>query len=252
VNTSPNSVSAAGASNTSGVQLGVMSGAQAIVEYVRREIALGRLAPGDKLPAERQFAAQLGVARETLRHAFRMLESAGELDIRRGSAGGAFVREQVSDQATVLAWLRAQREQVHQLIEFRQIVESAAARLAAEHVSDELVHELDEANALLENADSVAESRRADTLFHLAIARGSGNDLLVSAIEDARVRMFEPVDGFAAHFIKHSSLDAHQAIRNAIAGGDAHTAQQLMVEHLMTTATEFERLIETRTQTNKK
>lgn len=223
---------------------GAVAGYQAIVDHLRREIALGRLAPGDKLPAERRLAEQLGVARETLRQALRVLEGAGELSIQRGASGGAFVRPSDADPAARIGALRRRRGEVLELVQFRDIVESAAARLAAEATTPELVARLDAAIAEMEDAETFAESRRADTEFHLAIVEGTGNALLVRAVEDARVRMFEPVDALAANFVKTSSLAAHRELRDAIAAGDGDRADREMRAHLATTAGEFERLID--------
>jgi DNA-binding FadR family transcriptional regulator len=214
------------------------------VEHLRREVALGRLSPGDKLPAERQLAEQLGVARETLRQALRVMEGAGELSIQRGASGGAFLLAPQADPTARARALLGRRDEILQLVQFRDIVESAAAKLAAASVTDALLKRLDEAIEDMDAASTLAESRRADTLFHLAIAEGSGNDLLVRAIEDARVRMFEPVDALAVDFVKSSSIAAHRALRNAIAAGDGEKAEREMREHLAVTTAEFERLIE--------
>lgn len=222
---------------------GAVAGYQAIVDHLRREIALGRISPGDKLPAERRLAEQLGVARETLRQALRVLEGAGELTIQRGASGGAFVRAPEADPTARAKALRGRRDEILQLVQFRDIVESAAAKLAAGSVTDALLERLDEAISAMDEATTLAESRRADTLFHLAIAEGSGNELLVRSIEDARVRMFEPVDALAVNFVKSSSIAAHRALRDAIAAGDGGKAEYEMREHLATTTAEFERLI---------
>ena len=116
--------------------------------------------------------------------------------------------------------------------------------MAAAAVTDELLERLDAAIEAMDEATTLAESRRADTLFHLAIAEGSGNELLVRAIEDARVRMFEPVDALAVNFVKSSSIAAHRALRDAIAEGNGAKAEREMRVHLATTAAEFERLID--------
>jgi GntR family transcriptional regulator, transcriptional repressor for pyruvate dehydrogenase complex len=64
-----------------------------ICERIREQLALGVLKPGDKLPAERDLAQQLGVSRNVLREALRSLEMAGVLRLRKGVKGGAFIRE---------------------------------------------------------------------------------------------------------------------------------------------------------------
>ena len=59
---------------------------------IRAQIADGRLRPGDKLPAERELAQQLGVGRNALREALRSLEIAGIVRLQKGAKGGAFIR----------------------------------------------------------------------------------------------------------------------------------------------------------------
>jgi len=219
------------------------AGYQAIVDYLRRQVTLGRLGPGDKLPAERKLAETLGVARETLRQALRVLEGAGEISVQRGASGGAFITALESNPEARTSALRGRRNEVLELVQFRDIVESASARLAAEAVTPNLLDRLDDALADLSAATTLAQCRRADTIFHLAIAEGSGNSLLVHSVEEARIRMFEPVDALAVTFIKNSSLVAHQAIRDAIAHHDSAQAELEMREHLAITAAEFDRLI---------
>lgn len=215
-----------------------------VVQIIQREIALGRILPGEKLPAERKFAEQLGVSRETVRQALRTLEGSGVLSIKRGASGGAFVCEVEMSQAEVKSILRNQLEEVLQLIDFREILEGAAAKALATSHSPEIIDDIDSAITQLENATTLSESRSADTAFHLAIARGTKNTFLLKAIEDARVRMFQPVDAFHMEFVKKSSLTAHRDIRHAIAHGDAAQAEHLMRAHLNQTSIEFKKLID--------
>lgn len=81
-------------------------GYQAIVDHLRREISLGRIIPGDRLPAERKLAEQFGVARETLRQALRVLEGSGQIVIQRGAAGGPVVQGVFMDPDAMLRELR--------------------------------------------------------------------------------------------------------------------------------------------------
>ncbi len=64
-----------------------------ICERIRRQLAIGVLKPGDKLPAERDLARQLGVSRNVLREALRSLEMAGVLKLQKGVKGGAFIQQ---------------------------------------------------------------------------------------------------------------------------------------------------------------
>jgi GntR family transcriptional regulator len=64
-----------------------------IAAWLRAGIARGELAPGDRLPGERDLAELLGVSRMTLRQALSELEDGGDLVRVPGRAGGAFVAE---------------------------------------------------------------------------------------------------------------------------------------------------------------
>jgi GntR family transcriptional regulator, transcriptional repressor for pyruvate dehydrogenase complex len=68
-----------------------------ICRRIRTHLAEGGLKPGDKLPDERELAAQLGVGRNALREALRSLEVAGLVERRKGAKGGAFIREGDTD-----------------------------------------------------------------------------------------------------------------------------------------------------------
>jgi GntR family transcriptional repressor for pyruvate dehydrogenase complex len=63
-----------------------------ICDRIRAQIAAGTLRPGDKLPAERDLALQLGVGRNALREALRSLEMAGIVRLQKGAKGGAFIQ----------------------------------------------------------------------------------------------------------------------------------------------------------------
>jgi GntR family transcriptional regulator, transcriptional repressor for pyruvate dehydrogenase complex len=64
-----------------------------ICRRIRAHLAEGGLKPGDKLPDERDLAAQLGVGRNTLREALRTLEIAGLVERPRGARGGVFISQ---------------------------------------------------------------------------------------------------------------------------------------------------------------
>ena len=64
---------------------------QQIIDQIKRDIALGRLKAGEKLPTVRQLAAQLVLNPNTISRAYRQLEQDGIIVTRPGA--GAFVAE---------------------------------------------------------------------------------------------------------------------------------------------------------------
>ena len=63
------------------------------VERLGTAIKLGLLAPGTRLPAERELCRKLGIARSTLRQALLALGQTGHLQATRGRRGGTFVAD---------------------------------------------------------------------------------------------------------------------------------------------------------------
>ena len=115
-----------------------------IATHLRRQIVRGELRPGETLPAESQLMEQYGVARPTLREAFRILESEALLSVRRGSRGGARV---IAPDASVAAryvglLLQIQGATINDVYEARMISEPPCARLLALRHTDEDIEKL--------------------------------------------------------------------------------------------------------------
>lgn len=206
-------------------------------------MTLGRIRPGDRLPSERQLAEQLGVARDTLRQALRILEGSGQITIRRGSHGGAFVQASMVETWRIHQDIRERADDIVALVEFRAVIDSAAARFAAERRSDADLTAMEQAQAELEDSEALHDSRNADTAFHLAVARASGNHELAVAVEDARVKMFAPVDLLGFQFLKKSCVEGHALVLAAIRERDPDRAAAEMTRHLAATRNEFELLL---------
>src|SRR5437764_12461634 len=134
---------------TSGASGAVSGDAQArlpktgemIAERLRRRIARGELAIGERLPPEDELTATFGIARTTLREALRILESQGLLEIRRGRTGGPVVTmPRIDSLAEGLAvTLQLQGTTAGDLDVARQLIEPRlAGRLADAHTPDDL------------------------------------------------------------------------------------------------------------------
>ena len=115
---------------------------------LRREIAAGELAPGQRLGAEREIAQRLGVSRSTVRAALADLERSGAIRRARGRTGGIFVADRkverdLTSLAGLPAYLRRQGfESDARVISTATIAaqDDVAASLAIE--PGELVHEI--------------------------------------------------------------------------------------------------------------
>ncbi|NRQ34361.1 GntR family transcriptional regulator [Nonomuraea sp. NN258] len=106
-----------------------------IERWLLESISSGALAPGERLPGERELAADLGVSRMTLRQALATLERDGVLVRLPGRSGGAFVAEpRIECDLTGLAGFTEQMRRAHLRAEARVLVAAtvpASRRVAA-------------------------------------------------------------------------------------------------------------------------
>ncbi|RJL32400.1 FadR/GntR family transcriptional regulator [Bailinhaonella thermotolerans] len=209
------------------------------VERLLQAIKLGAVAPGDRLPPERDLASRLGISRVTLREAIRALQESGYVEVRRGRYGGAFVVYQAprparGDLERAIADLG---DRLGDVLTFRMAVECGAAEaLASADLSPEALETLERRLADV-NAAGPDDYRRLDTAFHLAIAELTGSTLLAGACADARLRITDLLNAIPVlrRNIDHAAVQ-HEAIVSAIRRRDPRAARRAVREHLEGTA----------------
>jgi DNA-binding FadR family transcriptional regulator len=208
------------------------------VERLLTAIRLGLVGPGEKFPAERDLAAQLGVSRLTLREALRSLQQAGFVESRRGRFGGTFVMASppAPGRAELLRQLREDGARLDDVLTFRMVVETGAAQLLAQAVAGPIPPAAAEVLPARLAALATAgpqDYRRLDTLFHLSIAELTGSQLLAAACADARMRTNDLLNAIPVlpRNIDHTAAQ-HTAIVAAILSGDPDRARRAVAEHL--------------------
>jgi DNA-binding FadR family transcriptional regulator len=212
-----------------------------VVEHLRRDILLGTYAEGEKLPPEREHAALLGVSRTTLREAVRSLAQEGLVEVRRGSSGGTVVRG-VRTAGERRRQLRRRLDEVLAIQEFRLAIEPLAAERAAAHRTAAAIRELERSIGALEAATGIGAFRRADSTFHLVVARSAACAPLLAAVEQARIAMFEPLDALGFDIVAPKAIRAHTAILRAIERQAGAAARRAMVAHIHETTDEIRAL----------
>ncbi|GAA4194135.1 GntR family transcriptional regulator [Streptosporangium oxazolinicum] len=208
------------------------------VERLLQVIKLGLVS--EKLPPERELAAQLGISRVTLREAIRELQEAGYLEVRRGRYGGAFLTYAPPDphrDDLRRAVVEMGTDDLSDALTFRMAVECGAAQvLAATPLTPERREILRERLREV-NSAGPGDYRRLDTAFHLAIAELTGSALLAGVCADARLRVADLLNAIPVlqRNIEHAAVQ-HQAIVTAILAGDPEAARRAVAEHLEGTA----------------
>ncbi|MFF5988519.1 FadR/GntR family transcriptional regulator [Prauserella flavalba] len=117
-----------------------------IITQIRTSIQRGELEPGDRLPAERALATQFAVSRNTVREALRMLEISGQITLKKGATGGAFIKKLDSSVAarSVSDALQAANVSVSDFTEVRHWLEPALLRSACERMTAEDLQALED------------------------------------------------------------------------------------------------------------
>ncbi|RXT57120.1 GntR family transcriptional regulator [Bosea sp. Tri-44] len=205
---------------------------QQVADQIRTLIQSGAFACGDRLPAERELALQLGVSRPSLREALIALEIEGAVEIRMGS--GIYV----VSAAKTRSRFTAIGESPVELMQARAVVEGAVTLLAAPQITPEVLASL---RRTLEGMRAEIEEGRTptdhDREFHMTIAEQSGNHVLARIVGDLFDERHSPISSqFRSRFETRETwrlaVAEHEAILGALEARDALLAQAMMHAHL--------------------
>jgi GntR family transcriptional regulator, galactonate operon transcriptional repressor len=218
-----------------------------IVHEIGRQILSGKIPPGELLPAQMARPA----SRTALREAIKVLAAKGLVESRPRM--GTRVRPRGAWNLLdpdVLAWQQEGGPPaafLRKLTELRQVVEPAAAELAARRAGASHLARIEAAYhdmeaALVNPADHDAFDE-ADMRFHLAILAGCRNDLLEQmshVVYSALIVSFRATSRRAGN--ARASLPRHRAILEAIQRRDGRWANEAMRSLVHNTAREIESL----------
>ncbi len=205
-----------------------------IADQLRALMTEGEFAVGQRLPAERDLAAQLGVSRPSVREALIALEVEGMIEVRTGS--GIYVRTCNSPGATSRNdppdWGPLE------VMSARLLVEAEVAALAADHATRA---DLQAMTAGLRHMRQQAKRgevpRDGDEAFHLAIARACGNSVLLETVQRYWTARHGPLferlgDYFESPDSWQVAIAEHDAVLQAIRERNPRAARSAMQKHL--------------------
>lgn len=196
-----------------------------------------KLRPGDRLPSVKELADRFSVATPTMREALRLLEMAGNLDIRHGS--GIYVRQPETRMMVTNPYARqVDTQTILNLLQARLLIEPPVAELAAVHAS---AKDLDGLDALLadtsqylggqESADAVLGV--ANMRFHRGIADSANNSVLADVVFSlTEVHIKEQMAVLDLYNNRVRDHEQHRLILAALMNRDAREARRLMFEHI--------------------
>ncbi|HEY2434394.1 MAG TPA: FadR/GntR family transcriptional regulator [Vicinamibacterales bacterium] len=208
-----------------------------VVAFVRDLIVRGQVRPGDRLPAERELAVQIGVSRPSVRAGLHALAAMGVVQSRHGS--GTYIPSGPpalgSEPLSFLAALHGfSRDDMY---EARRILEVEAAGLAAERATHEHLATLaDEVAGLFANRENPQLFFVHDINFHRGVANAAGNPIVAALVDMVSAMYYERRQATVARASDRDLRDAaeaHRRIYQAIRAHDAAAARRAMNDHLL-------------------
>jgi len=208
----------------------------ALISQLKKQIASGAIAPGDKFPPEREMAKNFQVNRASMRQALKVLEAMGVIVQLVGdgtylSNSAEILLSEPLDFLVLIDGLSIQ-----QLMETRLVAEPELAARAAERSSPDDLAALRTAIASLEKCRTQRERISAELEFHDALLKAAGDRIFRLLYRDIyRIQLTN-----AAPRSKPLDLDRtltfHRRIYSAIKLHDAEAARRTMREHLTSAA----------------
>ncbi len=209
-----------------------------VAEAIMDMIKSGQLKPGDKLDSVQQIAENFQVGRSAVREALSALRAMGLLEMHQGE--GTYVRAFDSKMLSLPVYIAVlmKKADVKNLLEVRRILEVGAVGAAALRWKEDQLIEINEALEHMRHANDEELGEEADFRFHMAIAKASQNELLISLMNNVSEMMVTTMRETRRLWLysKKSTLgrltQEHQSIYNAIEQRNDALAQELMLEHL--------------------
>jgi GntR family transcriptional repressor for pyruvate dehydrogenase complex len=221
--------------------------ADMVASVLRERIVNGELANGDLLPKQDELLEEFRISRPSLREALRILESEGLLTVRRGNVGGSVVEAPNAESSAYMFGLvlQSRRGTAADLADAIRHIEPITASLCAERpdrektVVPQLRANIEECEASLSDGPQFTYLSRR---FHEELVAACGNEtliLMVGALESlwseqerqwaqrAASRGKYPVERY-----RRDVVNAHKALVNGIAAGQADKVARLARKHL--------------------
>ncbi|MEV7574115.1 FadR/GntR family transcriptional regulator [Pseudarthrobacter sp. NPDC089323] len=214
-----------------------------LVEDVEAGLRSGRFKIGDQLPGERILAETYGISRASVREAMRLLDAMGVLrsSNRSGPKSGAVIVSEPSAglSSTLRLHIASKRLPVEEIVEARIMLETWAARTAAQNDDPAGIQRAKELLEAMDAPDIDAETFHAlDAQFHLALSALAGNTVIETIMDSLsgsiRGYIKDALDSLGQWPVVLEELKAHHhGIFEAVEAKDADRAADLLRAHIL-------------------
>lgn len=208
-----------------------------ILEQLENMILEGSLAPGQKLPPERELAKQFEVSRPSLREAIQKLEARGLVTRRQG--GGTYVKNQLEGGMTdpLFDLISKHPESQFDLLEFRHALEGIAAYYAALRGTDTDFDYISNCFDAIATANDIETQAQMINAFHFAVAEASHNVVLLHLIRGMKSLLEQNIQQNLMVLVQKSDVKTQlaqhrKALFDAVITGQPDKARDASNAHL--------------------
>jgi DNA-binding GntR family transcriptional regulator len=195
-----------------------------VYEFLSASIVEGRIRSGEKL-LEQNLCKEFGISRSPLRECFRILESEGLIII--SARRGAYVRD-------------VTRKDIKDFFQVRAKLESLAAGLAVQNITEQEIETLNRLIVEMEEADKKRDTKslfRLNDTFHNIFVKASNNEVLQRTVRTIGKGIWHRIAFL--YFQSPSGFDfsneKHKKIVKAFKKRDVHSVEKLVEEHFART-----------------
>lgn len=202
---------------------------------IREMILSGELAPGSRLPPEKELSERLGLSRSSMREAVKALEVIRVLDVRQGD--GTYVTSLeprlLLEALSFVVDLHSDAS-ILEMFAVRRILESEAVAIAAGKIDAEMITRLRELMTSVDPSTGIEGLVEHDLEFHRTIIAAAGNGYLSTLLDSlssntVRARIWR---GLTQENAVARTLAEHEALILALERGDARLAASITQVHI--------------------
>lgn len=206
---------------------------QQVIEYLRKNIENGTWPVGGKIPSENNLTEILGVSRSSIRVAIQQFIALDVLQSIHGKGTFIMTNNIRGVGKNLSAIDEADYNDINQVLQFRRIIETESAYIAAQQATNETINNL---KFYLENMkNSIGQSEefvKQDMLFHEEICHATGNHLLENCLKEVFQKTANNHKQMNGLFGYNDGIYFHTLLLKAIQAKDARKAKSLMKEHM--------------------
>lgn len=215
-----------------------------IVDAIKRMIVEESLAPGDRLPQERDLMVQFAASKGTMREALKALEVQGLVSVRTGPGGGAFIERMSEGRAMSLLsnFLFAKNVSIANIYALRKVLEPLAAASATANMDEAGLGRLEAIIAVYDHEPASEQERwdqrMAELDFHGVVAEYSGNPILAFTCRFLQ-RLLKELAIAQDIYMQPEPVQRESGIRHqrdlieAMRAHDAPRAEQILRQHMV-------------------